>query len=48
MDKEILDKYLKAGKIASEARGYGKSLIKVGASLLVRRQTCFSNSNIFK
>jgi len=34
MEKEILDKYIKAGKIASEAREYGKSLIKVGASLL--------------
>ncbi len=34
MEKEILDKYIKAGKIASEARNYGKNLIKVGASLL--------------
>ena len=34
MEKEILDKYIKAGKIASEAREYGKSLIKAGASLL--------------
>ena len=29
-----MDKYIKAGKIASEAREYGKSLIRVGASLL--------------
>ena len=34
MEKEILDKYVEAGKIASEAREYGKSLIKAGASLL--------------
>ena len=34
MEKEILDKYVKAGKIASEAREYGKGLIKKGASLL--------------
>ncbi len=34
MDKEVLDKYVKAGKIASEARDFGKNLIKVGASLL--------------
>jgi methionyl aminopeptidase len=34
MDKEILDKYIKAGKIAKEVRDYGASLIKVGASLL--------------
>ncbi len=34
MEKEILDKYIKAGKIAREAREYGKSLIKIGASLL--------------
>ena len=29
-----LEKFRKAGKIASEAREYGKSLIKIGASLL--------------
>ncbi len=29
-----MDKYIKAGKIASEAREYGKSMIRVGASLL--------------
>ena len=34
MEKEILDKYIRAGKIASEARVYGKPLIKIGASLL--------------
>jgi methionyl aminopeptidase len=34
MEQEILDNYIKAGKIASEAREYGKSLIKKGASLL--------------
>lgn len=33
MEKEILDSYLKAGKIVIEARDYGASLIKVGASL---------------
>jgi methionyl aminopeptidase len=30
MDKEIEEKYLKAGKIAAEAREFGKSLIKPG------------------
>ncbi len=34
MDKSELDDYIKAGRIAAEARDYGKSLIKVGASLL--------------
>ncbi|MEM3374158.1 MAG: type II methionyl aminopeptidase [Candidatus Woesearchaeota archaeon] len=34
MDKDIKEKYLKAGKIASEARKYGISLIKEGVSLL--------------
>ena len=34
MEQEILDNYIKSGKIASEAREYGKSLIKIGASLL--------------
>jgi len=34
MDKEELDSYIKAGRIAAEAREYGKGLIKVGASLL--------------
>ncbi|MBN2053066.1 type II methionyl aminopeptidase [Candidatus Woesearchaeota archaeon] len=34
MDKEEFDSYVKAGRIAAEAREYGKDLIKVGASLL--------------
>lgn len=34
MDKQILDNYLKAGKIAKEALDYGKSLMKGGASAL--------------
>ena len=34
MDKEIIEKYVKAGKIVSEAITYGKSLIKPGASVL--------------
>ncbi|MBU1199668.1 MAG: type II methionyl aminopeptidase [Nanoarchaeota archaeon] len=34
MDKETFDAYVKAGNIAAQARDYGKSLIKVGASLL--------------
>ena len=34
MDKEILAKYKKAGRIAAEALGYGKSLIKKGAHIL--------------
>ena len=34
MDKDTIDKYVKAGKIASEAITYGKSLIKPGASIL--------------
>ncbi|MBW2990812.1 type II methionyl aminopeptidase, partial [Candidatus Woesearchaeota archaeon] len=34
MDKETFDSYVKAGRIAAQARDYGKSLIKVGASLL--------------
>lgn len=34
MDKEIKEKYILAGKIASEARNYGISLIKEGSSLL--------------
>ena len=34
MDKETFEAYVKAGRIAAQAREYGKSLIKVGASLL--------------
>ena len=34
MDKETFDAYVKAGRIAAQARDYGKSLIKIGASLL--------------
>jgi methionyl aminopeptidase len=34
MQKEIMDKYILAGKIASEVREESKSLIKVGANLL--------------
>jgi methionyl aminopeptidase len=34
MDKETLESYKKAGRIAAEAREYGRGLIKVGASLL--------------
>jgi len=34
MDQEILDKYIKAGKIASEALLYGKSLIKAGTKVV--------------
>jgi len=34
MDKEILDSFILSGKICSEAREYGKSLIKEGESLL--------------
>jgi len=34
MDKSELDDYIKAGRIAAEARDYGMSLIKIGASLL--------------
>ena len=32
--KEELDKFIKAGKIAAQARDYGASLIKIGSSLL--------------
>jgi len=34
MDKETFDAYVKAGRIAAQALKHGKSLIKVGASLL--------------
>jgi methionyl aminopeptidase len=34
MDKETLDKYVKAGKIAAEALQHGKSLIKDGAKVI--------------
>jgi len=34
MDKETFDAYVKAGRIAAMARDYGRSLIKIGASLL--------------
>ena len=34
MDKEIIDKYVKAGKIVVEAINYGKSIIKPGAPVL--------------
>lgn len=34
MDKQILDKYIQAGKIAKETLEYGKGLVKEGASLL--------------
>jgi methionyl aminopeptidase len=34
MEEEILNAYIKAGKIAAEARAYGESLIKVGAKLV--------------
>jgi len=34
MEKEILDKYLKAGKIAAEVLKYGKSLIKENVKVL--------------
>ena len=34
MDLEIRDNYLKAGSIAAQARGYGKSLIVKGADIL--------------
>ena len=34
MEKDVEQKYIKAGKIAAAAREYGKGLIKVGASLL--------------
>ncbi len=34
MDKTILEKYLKAGKIAKEALEYGEALVKDGASVL--------------
>lgn len=34
MDKEILEKYLKAGKIAAEALQYAKSLVKEGVLIL--------------
>lgn len=34
MDKETLDKFIKAGNIASEAREFGKSKIVVGAKLI--------------
>lgn len=34
MEKEILEKYLKAGRIAGEALEYGKSLIKPGAKVI--------------
>ena len=33
MNKEILDKYLKAGKIAAQARDYGCGLVKTGVKL---------------
>jgi methionyl aminopeptidase len=34
MDQEIIDKYVRAGKIAAEALQYGKSLIKVGTKVI--------------
>jgi len=34
MDKEIIEKYRKAGRIAAEAREYAKTLVKKGASIL--------------
>ena len=34
MDKEILDKYVKAGQITAEARTYGAGLIKPGVRIL--------------
>lgn len=34
MDKETFEAYIKAGRIAAQARDYGKNLIKAGASLL--------------
>ncbi len=34
MDQETFDAYVKAGRIVATARDYGKSLIKVGASVL--------------
>lgn len=34
MEKEILDDYIKAGKIAAQALNYGKKLIQVDASML--------------
>lgn len=34
MDKQILEKYLKAGKIAKETLEYGKALVKGGATAL--------------
>jgi methionyl aminopeptidase len=34
MDQEIIDKHIKAGKIAAEALQYGKSLIKVGIKVV--------------
>ena len=34
MDQETLQSYLQAGKIASEALHYGKSLIKPGAKVI--------------
>jgi methionyl aminopeptidase len=34
MDKEILQKYIDAGKIAAEALHYGKSLIVKGAKVI--------------
>ncbi len=34
MDKEIIDKFKQAGKIAAQVLDYGKSLIKPGASIL--------------
>lgn len=34
MEKEILEKYVKAGKIAAEAREFAKSLVKEGARIL--------------
>jgi len=34
MDEEIFEKYMRAGKIASEARNYGAELIKPGVSYL--------------
>ena len=34
MEQDIIDKYVKAGKIAGEALQYGASLIKVGAKII--------------
>ncbi|MFH1064222.1 MAG: M24 family metallopeptidase [Candidatus Woesearchaeota archaeon] len=34
MEEETLNNYLKAGKIAAEAREYGRALVKPGVSIL--------------